>query len=164
MRKKGTAQEWDRVRGIAANMFDRDCTPAQIAKDLGVDDQTVRAWRRAYRKGGRDALISRKPTGRPSRLSDEQRRQLADLLEKTPAECGFDKHLWTQQMIADLIQRQFGVSYHHDHIGVILAEIGFTHQKPARRARERDEQRIETWRRQVWPELLKKAPGPAASS
>src|SRR4051812_28330455 len=101
MRKKGSAQAWDRVRGIAANMFHRDCTPAQIAKDLGVDDQTVRAWRRAYRKSGREALLSRKPTGRPSCLSDEQRLQLADLLEKSPAECGFDKHLWTQQLIAD---------------------------------------------------------------
>jgi|SRR3954469_4459155 len=158
MRKKGTRQEWDRVRGIAANMFDRDCAPAAIAKDLGVDDQTVRAWRRAYRKGGRNALRSRKPSGRPARLNEQQRQQLGQMLEKTPAECGFDKHLWTQQLIAELIQRQFGVSYHHDHIGVILAEIGFTHQKPARRARERDEQRIETWRRQVWPELLKKVP------
>lgn len=143
-------------------MFDQDRAPSEIARDLGVDDQTVRAWRRAYRKHGRDALRSRKPPGRPARLSDEQRKQLGDLLEKTPAQCGFDKHLWTQQLIAELVQREFGISYHHDHIGVILAEMGFTHQKPARRARERDEQRIETWRREVWPELLKKVPPPTA--
>ena len=57
---------------------------------------------------------------------------------------------------ADLIAREFGVSYHHDHIGVILREMGFTHQKPTRRAKERDEARIDAWRREVWPAFLKK--------
>jgi transposase len=158
MRKKGTRQEWDRVRGIACNMFEQGREPSAIAKDVGVDDQTVRRWRRAWRKGGRAALVSRKPTGRPARLDEHQRRRLAELLLKTPRECGFvDKHLWTQQLIADLICREFGgVRYHHDHVGVILRDLGFTHQKPARRSRERDEQRIEAWRHEVWPALLKK--------
>jgi transposase len=81
---------------------------------------------------------------------------LEELLLKTPAECGFDKYLWTQQLIADLIQREFGVSYHHDHVGTILRDLGFTPQKPAKRAKERDEARIEAWRREVWPEIVKK--------
>ena len=149
------------MRAIAANLFDQDRKPADIARDLGVDDQTVRAWRRAWRKAGRAALVSRKPPGRPARLTAAQRQKLAELLVKTPAECGFDRHLWTQQLIADLIGREFGVKYHHDHVGVILKELGFTHQKPMRRARERDEQRIEAWRKTVWPGLLKKVPAVA---
>ena len=84
------------------------------------------------------------------------------MLLKPPAEYGFDKYLWTQQLIADLIQRKFGVSYHHDHVGDILHGIGFTHQKPARRAREKDEQKIQQWREQIWPELLKKVSSPRA--
>ena len=152
------------MRGIAANMFDRGRAPAEVAQDLGVDAQTVRAWRRAYREGGRAALASRKPPGRPALLTDAQRERLAGLLERTPAECGFDRYLWTQQLIADLIAREFGVSYHHDHVGVILKALGFTHQKPARRARERDEQKIEAWRREDWPALLKKVPSPAGWS
>jgi putative transposase len=159
MRKKGSAAEWDRVRSIAANMFDDGKKPAEIARHLGVAAQTVREWRRDYRAGGRDALLSAKPTGRPAKLTEAQREALAELLERTPAACGFaDKHLWTQQLIADLVLREFGVSYHHDHVGVVLKEMGFTHQKPARRAVERDEARIEGWRREAWPALLKKAP------
>lgn len=156
MRKKGSGEVWERLRNVAANMLDGGKKPKEIAVDLGVDDQTVRAWARAYRKGGRAALASRKPPGRPALLKAQQREQLAQLLQKTPAELGFDRYLWTQQLIADLVQREFGVSYHHDHIGQILHEMGFTHQKPARRARERDEQKIENWRQEVWPELLKK--------
>ena len=68
------------------------------------------------------------------------------------------RYLWTQQLIADLIEREFRVTYHHDHVGVLLKRIGFTHQKPARRARERDEARIDGWRAEAWPALLKKVP------
>ena len=165
MRKKGSAAEWDRVRAIAANMIDDGKEPSEIARHLGVAAQTVREWRRDYRAGGREALRSAKPTGRPAKLTAAQREALAGLLERTPAGCGFDgKHLWTQQLVADLALREFGVSYHHDHVGVLLREMGFTHQKPARRAVERDEVRIEAWRREVWPALLKKVPTPAGSS
>ena len=166
MRKKGGAAEWDRVRTIAANMLDDGKAPAEVARGLGVAAQTVRQWGRDYRAGGRAALVGRaKPTGRPAKLTAAGRQALAGLLVKSPAECGFaGRHLWTQQLIADLIEREFGVRYHHDHVGVILKALGFTHQKPARRARERDEGRIEAWRREAWPALLKKVPPPAASS
>lgn len=159
MRRKGSAAEWDRVRAIAANMFDDGKEPAEIARHLGVAAQTVREWRRDYRDGGRAALRSAKPPGRPPKLSAAHREALAELLERTPGECGFPgKYLWTQQLIADLIAREFGVPYHHDHVGVILRAIGFTHQKPARRAKERDAARVEAWRREAWPALLKKVP------
>ena len=163
MRRKGTPEEWEQLRNIAANMLDQQMTPAAIAVVLNVDVQTVRSWARAYRKGGRAALASRKPPGRPPRMTLEQKQRLAEWLLKAPAECGFgDRYLWTQQLIADLIVREFGVSYHHDHVGVILEQLGFTHQKPARRARERDEAKIDAWRRQTWPALLKKVPRPMA--
>ena len=57
--------------------------------------------------------------------------------------------------------REFGVTYHNDHVGLLLGRMGFTHQKPARRAVERDGAKIEGWRRDVWPGLLKKTPRPA---
>ena len=162
MRKKGTAAEWERVRNIAANMIDQGQAPADIARALGVAAQTVREWRRDYQAGGRAALASGKPTGRPAKLSADQRARLAELLVAPPAERGFaGRYLWTQQLIADLILREFGVTFHHDHVGVILKAIGFTHQKPMRRARERDEAKIEAWRREAWPALLKKASRPA---
>jgi transposase len=166
MRKKGSGAEWERVRMIAANMFDAGLSSAEVAPHLGVAVQTVREWRRDYLAGGRDALRSAKPPGRPARLAEAQREQLAGMLDgRTPAELGFEgRHLWTQRLIADLIAREFGVTYHHDHVGVILKEVGFTHQKPARRAVERDEARIEGWRRDAWPALLKKVPTRAGSS
>jgi transposase len=148
----------------AANMFGQGLGTAVIAASLEVDDQTVRRWRRAFDAAGRDGLRSRRHAGRPPRLTGAQKERLSGLLLKTPAVCGFDRYLWTQQLIADLIAREFGVSFHHDHVGVILKGLGFTHQKPARRARERDEAKVEAWRRETWPMLLKKVPTPGAWS
>jgi transposase len=162
MRKAGTQAELERTRLIAANMFDQQLGTAQVAASLGVDDQTVRRWRRTYEAKGRDGLRrARTHPGRRPLLDAAQRERLAGLLEQGPAACGLDRHLWTTQLIADLIAREFGVTYHHDHVGVLLGAMGFTHQKPARRARERDEARIGAWRRDEWPALLKKVPTPA---
>src|SRR5688572_12995759 len=130
MRRKGTAEELERTRMIAANMFDQGLATAAIGAALEADDQTVRRWRRTYVKRGRDGLrVSRHP-GRPPLLGDGDRERLARLLLRTPAECGFDRYLWTTQLVADLIAREFGVTYHHDHVGVVLGAMGFTHQKP----------------------------------
>jgi len=133
--------------------------PRAIALALGVSPRSVQQWIQACKRLGPESLASKKPTGRKARLSDEHKQKLRELLLKSPTEQGFTgKHLWTQQLIADLILREFGVNYHHDRIGRILRRMGFTHQKPARRAKERDEAKIQAWRQEAWPALLKKVP------
>lgn len=162
MRKKGSLESWELRRHIAADMREQGHKPAAIANALKVSVRTVYQWLAAHRAGGRQALRSVKPTGRKPRLTQEQKGRLAELLLATPQHNGFAGHyLWTQQLIADLIEREFGVKYHHDRVGRILRAIGFTHQKPARRAKERDEAAIQAWRTSVWPALLKKMPTPA---
>ena len=158
MRRPGSQSDWEKLRLIAVNMFEQGLTCGVIAASLKVDDQSVRRWRRMFEAGGVEALRARKHAGRPARMSPQQKQRLSELLLQSPAELGFAKYLWTQQLIADLIEREFGISYHHDHIGLILKELGFTHQKPMRRAQERDEARIQAWRSQRWPTLRKKVP------
>jgi transposase len=121
-----------------------------------VDDQTVRAWRRAWRKRGDEGLMSKPHPGPPSRLTLKQQQQLVFMLAKEPAAYGYDKHLWTTPLIARLIEKTFRVKYHSDYVGTLLHALGFSCQKPMRRARERDEARIEKWKQEFWPELLKK--------
>lgn len=159
MRTPGTAEQLQRNRLIAANMFDQGLNNLQVARSLEVDDQTVRRWRRVYNVHGRDGLRGKKHPGRPPRLSARQKEQLHRWLLSSAQEMRFaGKHLWTTQLIADLIKREFAVHYHHDYVGTMLHAMGFTHQKPARRAQERDEAKIAAWRQEVWPDLLKKVP------
>ncbi len=141
---------------FAANMFEQGLSSRSIAGSLDVDDQTVRRWRRVYKACGRDGLGAQKHPGSKPRLDPRQHQRLAELLLLTPTQCGFERYLWTTSLIADLILREFNVSYHHDTVGFLLRDLGFSWQKPACRAKERDEARIEAWRREVWPEILKK--------
>jgi transposase len=165
MRKKGSGEAWEARRMIAANMFEQAKESREIAAAIGVAAQTVREWRRAFRAGGRAALLSGKSTGRPRKLDEAQRQQLLALLAQPPASHGYvDAHLWTTKLIARLIQETFGIRHHHDHVGVILHELGWSPQVPARRAKERDEARIAQWRDQFWPALLKKVPPRRARS
>ena len=156
MRKTGSLVELQQLRLLAANLFDQQMSPKDIANVLGVDDQSVRRWRRAYLKEGRQVLALRRSSGRPIKLSAEQKQQLVELLKCEPKAYGIDAYLWTTKLIARLILEKFGVTHHHDHVGVILHELGWSPQIPTRRAKERDEQRISDWRDKTWMEIEKK--------
>ena len=108
MSKPGSAEDLERVRLIAARMFGQGLKTGQVAASLSVDEQTVRRWRRVYEARGADGLRSRPHPGGRRRLSDAQRGRLREMLLKAPSEWGFDRHLWTQQLIADLVAREFG--------------------------------------------------------
>ncbi len=133
-------------------MFEQgQLSAAEIAIALDVHAQTVRAWRREYRDGGLKALAARPHPGPPCRLSLEQKQQLLALLSDSPKAHGYDTPIWTTQLVARLIQERFDVQYHHDHVGAIMHQLGYSYQKPAKQPRERDEARVQRWHRQEWP-------------
>jgi transposase len=144
---------------LACRMFDERMEPAQIARVVQADPQTVRSWRREYEAANKNhaaLLLAQGHAGPKRRLSDAQRAELLVLLKEHPQTYGFDAWLWTTSLIARLILTKFGVEYHHDHVGAILRELEWSYQQPMRRARERDEQAITQWRESTWPELEKK--------
>ena len=63
--------------------------------------------------------------------------------------------LWTCARVQQVIEEKFGVTYHVDHVGRLLHSLGFSPQRPQRRARERNEAAIEHWRRYDWPRIKK---------
>ena len=67
--------------------------------------------------------------------------------------------LWTCPRVAQLIAQRFRIRYHVDHLGRLLHALGWSPQKPARRAVERDEEAIQGWVKQTWPALKKKPIG-----
>lgn len=59
--------------------------------------------------------------------------------------------------MARVIEEEFGVRYHKDHVGRLLKELHWTPQVPIRRALQRDEEAIQRWRDEVWPDLQQRA-------
>lgn len=95
------------------------------------------------------------PRGRPARLDQQQLQTLGRLLLDKPTEYGFGTELWTLKRIGVLIERRWGVRFSQTHIWRILGELGFSVQKPDKRAIERDEDALQTWWRKTWPGLKK---------
>lgn len=134
MRPAGSPQELERRRLRAIALLKEGLVPVEVARRVGVDRRSVRRWHAAYRQAGEDALAARPAPGRPPKLSTAQRRQLERRLLKGARAAGFETDLWTCPRVAWLIEQQFGVSYHVDHLGRLLRQLGFTPQKPERRA------------------------------
>jgi transposase len=143
-----------RVR--AGRMLQRGLTPAEVAARVGVARQTVYTWKQTLDEGGIDALRERRRTGPQSKLDEAALSCLREILLESPTAHGFGTELWTLKRVQQVIQRLFGVRYSEVHIWRLLGQMGFSSQKPERRAVERDQDAIRTWKRRTWPVLKKK--------
>ena len=145
-----------RRRVRAGRMLLAGKTPAQAAHAVGVARQTAYTWKAVLEEGGIDALRAMPTRGRPSRLEDEQLQSLGRALLQKPTEHGFGTELWTLKRVGVLIEWMFGVKFGQTQIWRILGGLGFSPQKPDRRAIERDDDAVQTWKRKTWPALKKK--------
>lgn len=159
MRPEGSPEELERRRLRALALLEEGLQPVVVAQRLGVDRRSVRRWKAAARRGGAQALAARPAPGRPPKLERRRLPRLEKLLLGGAPAAGFANDLWTCPRIARLIEREFGVRYHADHVGRLLRSLGWTPQRPARRARERDEAQIQRWIKVQWPRIKKKPPG-----
>lgn len=140
----------------AAKLFRQGRSQADVARQLGVSRQAVSRWHAAWVAGGAKALRGAGRVGRKSKLSgDELCRLEAILLAGAPAQ-GYETDLWTLKRIAQLIRREFQVAYHPGHVWKVLAQLGWSCQRPERKARERDEEAIRRWVRYRWPRIKKR--------
>jgi transposase len=110
----------------------------------------VYTWKAVLDQGGIDALRAMPTRGRPARLEEAQLQALRRMLLDKPTDHGFGAELWTLKRVGALIERQFGVKFSQTQIWRILGSLGFSVQKPARRAIERDEEAVQTCRRKTW--------------
>jgi len=146
----------------AADLFAQGVRQAEIARQVGVTHQTVSDWHAAWKQGGREALRSAGRAGRLPKLTAEQLAEVTAALSKGPTANGYPTELWTLARVAGVIERVTGVRYHPGHVWRILREqLGWSRQRPARQAVERDDAAIEQWVRERWPQA-KKGPGAGA--
>jgi transposase len=112
---------------------------------------------------GLDGLRTWKQPGASPRLTDEQRRELAEIVEAGPMAAGFTSGVWTGPMIGDVIATRFGVRYHNQHVPRLLHQLGFSVQRPRKRLARADAEAQAAWLRDRLPEV-KKRPPPSVES
>ena len=144
----------------AAELFAAGVYAAEVARQLGVSRQAASRWLGVGQAGGTNALASRGPTGPTPRLSDAQLVEVEQALRRGAVANGFVGELWTLDRIALVIGRLTGVRHHPAHVWAILRyRLGWTVQRPRRRAAERDQAAIDHWVAADWPRIKKTPSG-----
>jgi transposase len=156
MRPKGTASELERRRRRAVELVEQGESTIVVARILGVRPSSVHRWRRMAKTS--HGLDARPVPGPTPRLSDYHLQKLERLLLQGAKKHGWPNELWTADRVARLIHDRLGVSFHPEHVRKILKRrLGWTSQKPRRKARERNDKEVERWKDDELPRILREA-------
>lgn len=155
MRPPGKPKALEQRRRRALALLESGQSYRAVAARVHSSLSSVVRWQQAYRANGQDGLCSTPTPGRPSKLSAKQKERFVAILLRGPLTYGYATDLWTLQRIADVIDKEFGVRYTLPNCWKLMRALGWSCQKPQKRAKERNEEAIRTWKRWVWPQLKK---------
>lgn len=152
--KRPEASEVRRLR--AAELLAQGRPQVEVAEAVGVSRESVRRWQQRLAQGGVAALRRRPATGRPPKLSDTQAAQIEQALLAGAQANGFATDLWTVDRVAQIVQRVTGVRLSRASTWrLLVGRLGWSLQRPERKARERDEEAIARWVAYEWPRIKK---------
>jgi transposase len=157
-KNKTRSSNWKEQRRFhAIDLKRQGWKQADIAVALKVSKGAVSQWVSMAKRQGKEILTSRPHQGRPSELSEEEKRVLPDHLSHGAEAYGFRGDVWTCMRVRKVVEWEFGVSYHKSHVARLLKELNWTPQRPVERASQRNEVEIAHWRQEIWLEMKKKA-------
>lgn len=133
-------------------------SPEVVAQAIGINRTTIYDWLAKYRAGGWGALRSRPTPGPKPRMNGKQIKWVFDTLTlKSPQQLKFEFALWTREMVQKLIWDKFGIKLGLKSVGKLLAQLGFTCQRPLYKAIQRDESLVKEWLKRIFPKIKSRA-------
>lgn len=129
-------------------------SPEAVVRVLGICRATIYNWLAKYREGGIQALEAKRLFGRPPKMQGKQLQWLyRTITMKNPLQLKFEYALWTREMIRELIKEKFGINLSEVSVGRLLKKLGFSPQKPLRRAYQQDEEAVKAWLEKEYPAI-----------
>jgi len=151
MRPKGSAEVLLARRKRAIKMLEtEELSLNEVARRVGCSPSSVMRWRNLWKANGEEGLKEHRSSGRPPKMSKEQRARLLKLLVQGPMAFGWKTDVWTTRRVVELVRQKFSIDYHFTHVARILHAKGWSPQKPERRALERNEAAIQRWKDTGW--------------
>ncbi|MFM8983557.1 MAG: IS630 family transposase [Spartobacteria bacterium] len=144
-------------RLAAVKFFEAGKNPSQVARELKVSRQAANIWHHSWQSKGRDGLLATRKPGPDPKFNSTHKEKLKELLLQGAKAHGFETELWTLPRIARVIDEKLGLKAGISEVWRLLRSMGWSPQKPLKRARERKEDKITEWKKEKWPEILKRA-------
>lgn len=127
-RLAGKAKDAAQARRLLALAAVRDgMNRTEAARIGGMDRQTLRDWVHRFNERGPEGLIDVRPSGRPSKLSQEQKQELKQLVEAGPDPETDGVVRWRCADLKRILEQRFGVDLSEVSIGRVLREMGFSY-------------------------------------
>lgn len=149
-------KEMEARRRKAVPYFKRGASERTIAKKLGVSPPAVHYWKAAWESDKQDGLKAGK-YGPSFKLTEKQEKEVRKKILRGASAYGYPGDYWTLSRLTDAVASWTNVQYEDRSIWHVLQRLGFSCQKPVRRAVERDEKAIQNWISKDWPEIKKGA-------
>jgi len=144
---------WKRATSVL--LYLKDKRPDEISDLLDVGLKSVYRWLDHYDREEVEGLYEGHHTGRPPLLTQAQLGRLEDILDSGPIAYGLTTGIWTSPIVQHIIEEEFGIYYHHDHVRKILHQIGFSVQRPTKQLALAKPELQQKWVRKTYPRLKK---------
>jgi transposase len=129
----------------------------EIALNMGLCAHTIGTYIRKYKEGGLDNLHPAPKSGAPHMLSEEQQKQLVQIVTtQTPDEVGFSfRKNWNAILIKEWVKNNFQVEYSHSGMLYVLHRLNLSFTRPTYTLAKADSHKQEAFRQKF--DLLKKS-------
>lgn len=153
----GQTQEAIRIKAVKAVL--KGNSQVDVADIFGVTRQAVGKWLCECRKYGLQGLKAKKkgPKGKTSLTAEQIRFIRRKITDKQPDQMKLAFYLWTQEAVADLIKKKYGITLSKSTVGRYLREWGFSPQKPIHKAVEQDPEAVKHWLEEEYPSIVERA-------
>jgi len=136
-------------------MFAKGKSRYAVAKHFNVSKTSARDWFRRWKADKKDGLKSKGHPGFPSQYTPEKKKELKKIILAGPTTYGYTTDFWTIDRIRAVAKKKLGVTLALKRTWLTMIDLGFSVQKPERRAKERNEKAITDWKLTEFPKLKK---------
>lgn len=117
-----------------------------VASVMGVSRHTVWRWAKRFREQGVEGLYDKPRGHNPAKLNDEKRRQVAQWLKTGKNHQGVKVH-WTLALLADEVERVFGIKVSVASLWTTVRSMGFRQKVPRPAHEKADPQAQESFKK-----------------
>ncbi len=150
----GDFRLYNRIRGVLL-IGKKKMIHTKASEICDIDIRNLREWLHWYREEGVEGLQEGAHTGRPCRLSIEQKKELKQIVIDGPAKSGLDTGIWTAPILCKVIEKRFAVDYSPSQVRRLLHELGFSVQYPKKVLSGADHQAQAQWLEVELPAIKK---------
>jgi transposase len=159
--KKLSPEEQYQIRRNIIRLAEKGHANDNIAETLDISLRLVQATKKNYEENGLEGIKPRRrgrKKGEKRILTPEQEREIQGIIiDKNPEQMKLKCCLWTRKAIHELIVEKYKLDMPLSTLGYYLDRWGFSVQRPVKKARKQDSERVEKWLHEAYPGIAAKA-------